>query len=214
MKTTTEKSNDTISVLHICGHNTTLIKSKDYIIIKSRDKYDFLEQIWLILILLPIVCIISLLFVAIILFIRNIFEVTALSILFLLIFIPGLFLAGKIFIWVQALLFGFNLSLTSHCIKGRWGIIPFKRKISDDSKIILSLAYMRGDWGCRGKIKFSSKDIFPVSLFLPYVISSNKSTARRELCAIFDWLSSNLPTMKIVVNDGKYQKNRKKSCHS
>ena len=200
MKTeiTNSKGGCDISALYICGHDMVFVSNKNSIIIKNTDKYASLKQIWMIFLILPILCVMSLLCLAIILFISTILEQTALSILFLLIFIPCLFITCKMFMWVQALFLGFHLSLTGYQIKGRWGIIPIKRRICDDSEIILSLAHMRGAWGCRGKIKFSTKDFFSVSLFLPYVISSKKSKAIHELNMISNWLEDKISTIKII----------------
>lgn len=184
-----------MNIWHFSGGDFEMTEAGGRLTIRCTGRGLWLRNSVLMVFLLPGLAMFGLLLTTIVISTRTLFEGPAISILFLIMFIPASVLVAKVLSWLQSLLFGFDLSLDGDSLKGRWGILPVRKKIGSDSRIILTLAYMRGNWGCRGFLKSSRHDFFPASLFIPYAMFSRKKKAKQELQKLTAVIRSHYPNL-------------------
>lgn len=193
------------NMLYICGRDIVLIESSESLTIKNTGKNLLIKNLGLLFFILPVLGAIALLVSVIIMLLTvRLHEVTALPALLLVIFIPCLIIAIKMFLWMQALLAGFRLTFCENQVSGRWGIIPIKAKFNHASRIVLYISHMRGTWGCGGEIIFSRIKFLSISIFNPYAIFFHKNDAIDELIKISDFMKrKSCISIPIEMNLGK-----------
>jgi hypothetical protein len=103
------------------------------------------------------------------------------------VFLPASFVGCLVLLWLQSLVFGFNVKLyfKNRVFKLRYGLLFLFLKLPNRSVIIIEPRYMRGDYGCCAFIMFFNIPFLRLPLIPGYIMSSRQKKAEIEASNIY-----------------------------